>query len=77
MVKVGDNAPVLNLPDSSGKNLALNNFIGKWVVLYFYPKDMSSDCTMEALDFTSLKPNFKKRRSSYYHNKCRFIRKPR
>jgi peroxiredoxin Q/BCP len=60
MVNVGDNAPDFKLPDSSNKYLTLNSFIGKWVVLYFYPKDMTSGCTMEALDFTYLKPNFEK-----------------
>jgi len=38
----------------------LNKYKGKWVVLYFYPKDMTSGCTIEAKDFTCLKKEFEK-----------------
>ena len=39
ILKVGDDAPAFTLSDSQGKEVNLNDFIGQWVVLYFYPKD--------------------------------------
>lgn len=41
-------APNFTLPDNSGKLHSLNDFIGKWLVLYFYPKDETPGCTIEA-----------------------------
>ena len=41
------------LPDQDNSNICLKDFQGKWVVLYFYPKDNTSGCTLEAIDFTS------------------------
>lgn len=41
-------APSFNLPDSDGKNHTLSDYAGKWVVLYFYPKDDTPGCTVEA-----------------------------
>jgi peroxiredoxin Q/BCP len=40
------------LPDADGKRICLKDFQGKWVVLYFYPKDNTSGCTLEAIDFS-------------------------
>ena len=48
---VGDKAPDFSLSDDAGKTMALKNFRGKKLVLYFYPKDMTSGCTVEACDF--------------------------
>jgi peroxiredoxin Q/BCP len=48
---VGDKAPDFSLPDDSGKILTLGSFAGQALVLYFYPKDDTSGCTKEALDF--------------------------
>jgi len=45
---VGDPAPDLSLPDQQGKPVTLKNFRGKQVVLYFYPKDDTPGCTIEA-----------------------------
>ena len=57
---VGDKAPAFNLPrDGSGK-VSLTSLKGKKVVLYFYPKDDTSGCTKEAIDFTGLKAQFAK-----------------
>jgi len=53
MVEVGDLAPKFCLPSSSQSEVCLNSYEGKWVVLYFYPKDNTSGCTREAMDFTS------------------------
>ena len=48
---VGSQAPAFSLPSQEGGQISLNQFKGKWVVLYFYPKDFSSGCTIEAHNF--------------------------
>lgn len=48
------------LPDNNSKQHCLKDFKGKWIVLYFYPKDNTSGCTKEAIDFTELKDEFEK-----------------
>jgi peroxiredoxin Q/BCP len=48
---VGTAAPAFTLPSQTGANVSLSDFKGKWVVLYFYPKDFSSGCTIEAHNF--------------------------
>lgn len=48
---VGTAAPDFTLPSQSGAQVSLHDFRGKWVVLYFYPKDMSHGCTIEAHNF--------------------------
>ncbi|MEP6708098.1 MAG: peroxiredoxin, partial [Pyrinomonadaceae bacterium] len=48
---VGINAPGFTLTTNEGKQASLKNFRGKWVVLYFYPKDFTSGCTLEAHNF--------------------------
>lgn len=51
VLKVGIKAPEFSLPAGDGKNLSLSDFRGKKVVLFFYPKDMTSGCTKEACSF--------------------------
>ncbi|HUB52150.1 MAG TPA: peroxiredoxin [Terracidiphilus sp.] len=48
---VGQVAPTFVLPAQDGKPIALSQYKGKWVVLYFYPKDMTQGCTIEAHKF--------------------------
>ncbi len=48
---VGAQAPAFTLPSQTGAPVSLSDFKGKWVVLYFYPKDFSSGCTIEAHNF--------------------------
>jgi peroxiredoxin Q/BCP len=48
---VGTAAPTFNLTSNEGKQVTLNDFKGKWVVLYFYPKDFTSGCTLQARNF--------------------------
>jgi peroxiredoxin Q/BCP len=48
---VGQPAPSFTLPSQDGSQISLDSFRGKWVVLYFYPKDMTSGCTIEAHNF--------------------------
>jgi peroxiredoxin Q/BCP len=50
-LKVGDDAPAFKLPDSLGHEVTLNDYKGKWIVLYFYPKDDTPGCTTEACHF--------------------------
>lgn len=50
-LKVGQLAPDFTLPASNGEAVSLSDFRGKYVVLYFYPKDMTPGCTAEACDF--------------------------
>lgn len=50
-VKVGNKAPSFNLPASNGKNIKLSDLKGKYIVLYFYPKDDTPGCTIEACGF--------------------------
>ena len=57
---IGDIAPDFNLPRDGGAEQSLSQLRGKAVVLYFYPKDDTSGCTLEAHDFTALKPEFDK-----------------
>ncbi|MGB8479402.1 MAG: peroxiredoxin [Acidobacteriaceae bacterium] len=49
--QVGQTAPTFTLPSQEGTNVSLDQYHGKWVVLYFYPKDMTSGCTIEAKNF--------------------------
>lgn len=51
MISEGKQAPSFNLNDQSGKAHSLEQYRGSWVVLYFYPKDMTPGCTQEACDF--------------------------
>ncbi|MBW4027909.1 MAG: redoxin domain-containing protein [Acidobacteria bacterium] len=49
--QVGQMAPNFSLPSQEGKDVSLSSMKGKWVVLYFYPKDMTTGCTIEAHNF--------------------------
>ena len=51
MPAVGQQAPTVVLPSQDGTTVDLKSFRGKWVVLYFYPKDMTQGCTIEAHNF--------------------------
>ena len=51
MPQVGQTAPDFTLPSQDGSKISLHDFKGKWVVLYFYPKDGTSGCTLEAHNF--------------------------
>jgi peroxiredoxin Q/BCP len=48
---VGQVAPTFTLPSQDGTQISLDSFRGKWVVLYFYPKDGTTGCTIEAHNF--------------------------
>lgn len=55
----GDSAPSFSLPDHDGRTVSLEDMLGGWLVLYFYPRDGTSGCTREALDFTELLSEFR------------------
>jgi peroxiredoxin Q/BCP len=58
---VGSKAPDLTLNSQEGKPVSLKEFHGKWVVLYFYPKDMTQGCTIEAHNFERDLAEFQKK----------------
>jgi thioredoxin-dependent peroxiredoxin len=55
---VGEPAPTFQLPDDGGTNRDLAAERGRWVVLFFYPKDFTSGCTTEVCEFRDLGPDF-------------------
>ncbi len=58
-LKSGDSAPSFSMPGSGESGtVELKNYTGKYLVLYFYPKDNTPGCTTEALDFTAKKEDF-------------------
>jgi peroxiredoxin Q/BCP len=63
-MEIGSKAPGFCLPDRTGKEWCLSDFKGKWVVVYFYPKDNTSGCTREAMDFSKQLPDFEKRNAA-------------
>jgi peroxiredoxin Q/BCP len=56
--QVGQTAPDFALPSQEGAPVKLSSFRGKWVVLYFYPKDMTQGCTIEAHNFQQDLPKY-------------------
>lgn len=65
-VRVGDKAPVFSANDEEGAPVNTGNLKGKWVVLYFYPKDDTPGCTIEAKQFTDLYEDFLKNNAYVY-----------
>ncbi len=61
MLKIGDKAPDFEANDTNGKAIKLSDFKGKTVILYFYPKDDTPGCTVEACSFRDDFALFKKK----------------
>lgn len=59
--EVGSTAPDFTLPSQDNPQVSLKDFRGKWVVLYFYPKDMTTGCTIEAHNFQRDQPQYAKK----------------
>ena len=59
MLEVGTKAPGFTLPDQNGRMHSLKDYEGKKVILYFYPKDMTSGCSKQACRFAELYPQFR------------------
>ena len=60
MVEVGEDAPDFAIPNQNGEIKNLKNFEGEWSVIYFYPRDDTPGCTVEAKEFTDLNKQFEK-----------------
>jgi peroxiredoxin Q/BCP len=58
ILQVGATAPNFSLPSQEDASVSLSQYKGKWVVLYFYPKDMTSGCTIEAHNFQRDLPKY-------------------
>jgi peroxiredoxin Q/BCP len=58
MVEIGNKAPAFCLPASDGRTVSLDDFRGRWLVVYFYPKDFTPGCTKEAQNFAKLLGDF-------------------
>ena len=58
MLKIDDKAPEFCLPNQDDVEICLRDILGKWIVLYFYPKDSTPGCTTEACEFTEAAPDF-------------------
>ena len=58
MLEVGTKAPDFCLPNQDEVEICLRDLKGKWIALYFYPKDNTPGCTKEACDFTEQEPRF-------------------
>ena len=61
LLEQGTKAPDFTLPDKDGKSVSLSDFLGKKVVLYFYPKDNTPGCTRQACAFASAYNGFKEK----------------
>lgn len=61
MLEIGSLAPEFTLPDQNGDMRSLSDYRGQKVILYFYPKDMTSGCTKQACAFGELYPQFREK----------------
>jgi len=58
MLEIGDSVPSFCLPNQDEEEICFRDIKGRWIVLYFYPKDNTPGCTTEACDFTEALPDF-------------------
>lgn len=61
MLEAGTKAPSFTLPDQNGRMHSLEDYRGKKVILYFYPKDNTPGCTKQACGYTALVPQFSRK----------------
>ncbi len=66
LIDEGKKAPAFTLPDQDGTKHKLSDYAGQPVVLFFYPKDMTSGCTREACDFQERMPKFKRSKAAVF-----------
>jgi len=58
MLEIGDTIPAFCLPNQDEEEICFRDIKGRWIVLYFYPKDNTPGCTTEACAFTAAQPDF-------------------
>jgi peroxiredoxin Q/BCP len=58
MIEINKKAPQFCIPNQDDVEICLKDIAGKWIVLYFYPKDNTPGCTTEACEFTEAQPDF-------------------
>ena len=82
ILEVGQKAPNFSIPDQNGKTIVLEHLLNKWTVVYFYPRDDTPGCTVEAKEFTDLSEKFNEHGASIYGispdteaKHCKFIEK--
>lgn len=63
-MNIGESLPEFCLPINGGQTLSSTDLIGKWAVIYFYPKDLTPGCTTEAINFSDMKNEFESRNAS-------------
>ena len=61
MLSIGTKAPAFTLLDQDGVSRSLNDYLGKKIILYFYPKDNTAGCTSQACSFRDLYPQFEEK----------------
>ncbi|MDO8499257.1 MAG: thioredoxin-dependent thiol peroxidase [bacterium] len=62
----GDQAPDFTLPDQNGMDYTLSDYLGQWVLLYFYPKDDTPGCTLEACGVRDSFPKFENLKATVF-----------
>ena len=82
ILEAGDKAPKFDIPNQNGNMIKLDDLLGKWSVIYFYPRDDTPGCTIEAKEFTELSSKFEEHGGSIYGvspdteaKHCKFIEK--
>jgi len=64
MIEEGSKFPEFSLEDQDGKTHSLGDYTGKWMIVYFYPKDDTPGCTIEGQSFTAARPRFDERNTA-------------
>ncbi len=82
ILEAGDKAPKFDIPNQDGNMIKFDDLLGKWSVIYFYPRDDTPGCTIEAKEFTELSSKFEEHGASIYGvspdteaKHCKFIEK--
>ena len=82
ILEAGDKAPKFAIPNQDGNMIKLDDLLGKWSVIYFYPRDDTPGCTIEAKEFTELSSKFEEQGATIYGvspdteaKHCKFIEK--
>ena len=82
ILEAGDKAPKFDIPNQDGNMIKLDDLLDKWSVIYFYPRDDTPGCTIEAKEFTELSSKFEEQGAIIYEvspdtevKHCKFIEK--